>query len=198
MSARRQTKGRVRASERKDIKKARVRVCARVETRTGYKYSYGKYTVNPSKLKIISSSFVVVVVVVVVVVTILEDDFTRDKEKVTTTNKQLFLIRVGLTKPNAFERKGKEETKKDETKRKRKKTILVVVVVIIHLEQKTICAQQTWPQQQRKDLRKFNRSSSIAPDRYVSIASRVSLWRRNPMMIFYFVAKEALIIAQTW
>ena len=87
MSARRQTKGRVRASERKDIKKARVRVCARVETRTGYKYSYGKYTVNPSKLKIISSSFVVVVVVV----TILEDDFTRDKEKVTTTNK-LFLI----------------------------------------------------------------------------------------------------------
>ena len=197
MSARRQTKGRVRASERKDIKKARVRVCARVETRTGYKYSYGKYTVNPSKLKIISSSFVVVVVVVV---TILEDDFTRDKEKVTTTNKQLFLIRVGLTKPNAFERKGKEETKKDETKRKRKrKTILVVVVVvIIHLEQKTICAQQTWPQQQRKDLRKFNRSSSIAPDRYVSIASRVSLWRRNPMMIFYFVAKEALIIAQTW
>ena len=81
MSARRQTKGRVRASERKDIKKARVRVCARVETRTGYKYSYGKYTVNPSKLKIISSSFVVVVVV-----TILEDDFTRDKEKVTTTN----------------------------------------------------------------------------------------------------------------
>jgi len=74
----------VRASERKDIKKARVRVCARVETRTGYKYSYGKYTVNPSKLKIISSSFVVVVVVVVV--TILEDDFTRDKEKVTTTN----------------------------------------------------------------------------------------------------------------
>ena len=82
MSARRQTKGRVRASERKDIKKARVRVCARVETRTGYKYSYGKYTVNPSKLKIISSSFVVVVVVV----TILEDDFTRDKEKVTTTN----------------------------------------------------------------------------------------------------------------
>ena len=90
MSARRQTKGRVRASERKDIKKARVRVCARVETRTGYKYSYGKYTVNPSKLKIISSSFVVVVVVV----TILEDDFTRDKEKVTTTNKQLFLIRV--------------------------------------------------------------------------------------------------------
>ena len=52
MSARRQTKGRVRASERKDIKKARVRVCARVETRTGYKYSYGKYTVNPSKLKI--------------------------------------------------------------------------------------------------------------------------------------------------
>ena len=91
MSARRQTKGRVRASERKDIKKARVRVCARVETRTGYKYSYGKYTVNPSKLKIISSSFVVVVVVVV---TILEDDFTRDKEKVTTTNKQLFLIRV--------------------------------------------------------------------------------------------------------
>ena len=91
MSARRQTKGRVRASERKDIKKARVRVCARVETRTGYKYSYGKYTVNPSKLKIISSSFVVVVVVVVV--TILEDDFTRDKEKVTTTNK-LFLIVV--------------------------------------------------------------------------------------------------------
>ena len=89
MSARRQTKGRVRASERKDIKKARVRVCARVETRTGYKYSYGKYTVNPSKLKIISSSFVVVVVVVVV--TILEDDFTRDKEKVMTTNK-LFLI----------------------------------------------------------------------------------------------------------
>ena len=89
MSARRQTKGRVRASERKDIKKARVRVCARVETRTGYKYSYGKYTVNPSKLKIISSSFVVVVVVV----TILEDDFTRDKEKVTTTNK-LFLIVV--------------------------------------------------------------------------------------------------------
>ena len=86
MSARRQTKGRVRASERKDIKKARVRVCARVETRTGYKYSYGKYTVNPSKLKIISSSFVVVVVV-----TILEDDFTRDKEKVMTTNK-LFLI----------------------------------------------------------------------------------------------------------
>ena len=79
-------------SERKDIKKARVRVCASVETRTGYKYSYGKYTVNPSKLKIISSSFVVVVVVVVVVVTILEDDFTRDKEKVTTTNKQLFLI----------------------------------------------------------------------------------------------------------
>ena len=89
MSARRQTKGRVRASERKDIKKARVRVCARVETRTGYKYSYGKYTVNPSKLKIISSSFVVVVVVVVVV-TILEDDFTRDKEKVTTTNKNCF------------------------------------------------------------------------------------------------------------
>ena len=88
MSARRQTKGRVRASERKDIKKARVRVCARVETRTGYKYSYGKYTVNPSKLKIISSSFVVVVVVVVV--TILEDDFTRDKEKVTTTNKNCF------------------------------------------------------------------------------------------------------------
>ena len=133
----------------------------------------------------------------------MEDDFTRDKEKVTTTNKQLFLIRVGLTKPNAFERKGKEETKKDETKRKRekkkKKTIVVVVVVIIlHLEQKTIGAQQIWPQQQRKDLRKFNRSSSIAPDRYVSIASRVSLWRRNPMMIFYFVAKEALIIAQTW
>ena len=88
MSARRQTKGRVRASERKDIKKARVRVCARVETRTGYKYSYGKYTVNPSKLKIISSSSSFVVVVVV---TILEDDFTRDKEKVTTTNK-LFLI----------------------------------------------------------------------------------------------------------
>lgn len=83
MSARRQTKGRVRASERKDIKKARVRVCARVETRTGYKYSYGKYTVNPSKLKIISSSSSFVVVVVV---TILEDDFTRDKEKVTTTN----------------------------------------------------------------------------------------------------------------
>ncbi len=51
----------------------------------------------------------------------MEDDFTRDKEKVTTTNKQLFLIRVGLTKPNAFERKGKEETKKDETKRKREK-----------------------------------------------------------------------------
>ena len=94
MSARRQTKGRVRASERKDIKKARVRVCARVETRTGYKYSYGKYTVNPSKLKIISSSSSsFVVVVVVVVVTILEDDFTRDKEKVTTTNK-LFLIVV--------------------------------------------------------------------------------------------------------
>ena len=91
MSARRQTKGRVRASERKDIKKARVRVCARVETRTGYKYSYGKYTVNPSKLKIISSSSSSFVVVVVVVVTILEDDFTRDKEKVTTTNK-LFLI----------------------------------------------------------------------------------------------------------
>ena len=91
MSARRQTKGRVRASERKDIKKARVRVCARVETRTGYKYSYGKYTVNPSKLKIISSSSSFVVVVVV---TILEDDFTRDKEKVTTTNKQLFLIVV--------------------------------------------------------------------------------------------------------
>ncbi len=87
MSARRQTKGRVRASERKDIKKARVRVCARVETRTGYKYSYGKYTVNPSKLKIISSSSSFVVVVVV---TILEDDFTRDKEKVTTTNKNCF------------------------------------------------------------------------------------------------------------
>ena len=88
MSARRQTKGRVRVSERKDIKKARVRVCARVETRTGYKYSYGKYTVNPSKLKIISSSSSSssFVVVVVVVVTILEDDFTRDKEKVTTTN----------------------------------------------------------------------------------------------------------------
>ena len=95
--------------------------------------------------------------------------------------------------------KGKEETKKDETKRKREKKNILVVVVIIHLEQKTICARQTWPQQQRKDLRKFNRSSSIAPDRYVSIASRVSLWRRNPMMmIFYFVAKEALIIAQTW
>jgi len=77
----------VRASERKDIKKARVRVCARVETRTGYKYSYGKYTVNPSKLKIISSSSSFVVVVVV---TILEDDFTRDKEKVTTTNKNCF------------------------------------------------------------------------------------------------------------
>ena len=128
----------------------------------------------------------------------MEDDFTRDKEKVTTTNKQLFLIRVGLTKPNAFERKGKEETKKDETKRKKKKKtiVVVVVVIILHLEQKTIGAQQTWPQQQRKDLRKFNRSSSIAPDRYVSIASRVSLWRRNPMVIFYFVAKEALIIAQ--
>ena len=100
--------------------------------------------------------------------------------------------------------KGKERRRQKKTKqreKKKKKTILVVVVVvvvIIHLEQKTICAQQTWPQQQRKDLRKFNRSSSIAPDRYVSIASRVSLWRRNPMMIFYFVAKEALIIAQTW
>ena len=114
----------------------------------------------------------------------------------TTTTTTTTVFDSGLTKPNA-ERKGKEETKKDETKRKRKrKTILVVVVVIIHLEQKTICAQQTWPQQQRKDLRKFNRSSSIAPDRYVSIASRVSLWRRNPMVIFYFVAKEALIIAQ--
>ena len=55
MSARRQRES---ASERrKDIKKAaRVCVCACVETRTGYKYSYGKYTVNPSKLKIISSS----------------------------------------------------------------------------------------------------------------------------------------------
>jgi len=108
-----------------------------------------------------------------------------------------------LTKPNAKkERKGgdKKRRNKEEERKKKKKTILVVVVVvvIIHLEQKTICAQQTWPQQQRKDLRKFNRSSSIAPDRYVSIASRVSLWRRNPMMIFYFVAKEALIIAQTW
>ncbi len=120
-------------------------------------------------------------------------------------NKQTTVFDSGLTKPNAFERKGKEETKKDETKRKRekkkKKTIVVVVVVVViilHLEQKTIGAQQIWPQQQRKDLRKFNRSSSIAPDRYVSIASRVSLWRRNPMMIFYFVAKEALIIAQTW
>ncbi len=122
-----------------------------------------------------------------------------------TTNKKTTVFDSGLTKPNAFERKGKEETKKDETKRKRekkkKKTIVVVVVVVViilHLEQKTIGAQQIWPQQQRKDLRKFNRSSSIAPDRYVSIASRVSLWRRNPMMIFYFVAKEALIIAQTW
>ena len=98
--------------------------------------------------------------------------------------------------------KGKERRRQKKTKqreKKKKKTIVVVVVVIIlHLEQKTIGAQQTWPQQQRKDLRKFNRSSSIAPDRYVSIASRVSLWRRNPMMIFYFVAKEALIIAQTW
>ena len=58
MSARRQRES---ASERrKDIKKAaRVCVCACIETRTGYKYSYGKYTVNPSKLKIISSSFVV-------------------------------------------------------------------------------------------------------------------------------------------
>ena len=99
--------------------------------------------------------------------------------------------------------KGKERRRQKKTKqreKKKKKTIVVVVVVIIlHLEQKTIGAQQIWPQQQRKDLRKFNRSSSIAPDRYVSIASRVSLWRRNPMMmIFYFVAKEALIIAQTW
>ena len=96
--------------------------------------------------------------------------------------------------------KGKERRRQKKTKqreKKKKKTIVVVVVVIIlHLEQKTIGAQQIWPQQQRKDLRKFNRSSSIAPDRYVSIASRVSLWRRNPMMIFYFVAKEALIIAQ--
>ena len=123
MSARRQTKGRVRASERKDIKKARVRVCARVETRTGYKYSYGKYTVNPSKLKIISSSFVVVVVVV----TILEDDFTRDKEKVTKNknddNKQTTVFDSGLTKPNAFERKRKEETKR---KVKGKKQLFVL------------------------------------------------------------------------
>lgn len=102
--------------------------------------------------------------------------------------------------PKGKERRRQKKTKqRGREKKKKKKTILVVVVVvIIHLEQKTICAQQTWPQQQRKDLRKFNRSSSIAPDRYVSIASRVSLWRRNPMMIFYFVAKEALIIAQTW
>ena len=50
MSARRQRES---ASERhKDIKKARL--CLRVSMRTGYKYSYGKYTVNPSKLKIIS------------------------------------------------------------------------------------------------------------------------------------------------
>ena len=103
------------------------------------------------------------------------------------------------TKKNKEEEREKKKKKtKEEERKKKKKTIVVVVVVIIHLEQKTICAQQTWPQQQRKDLRKFNRSSSIAPDRYVSIASRVSLWRRNPMMIFYFVAKEALIIAQTW
>ncbi len=100
--------------------------------------------------------------------------------------------------------KKKTKKKEDERKSTRHKTekekprvvVVVVIIIIINLEQKTICAQQTWPQQQRKDLRKFNRSSSIAPDRYVSIASRVSLWRRNPMMIFYFVAKEALIIAQ--
>ena len=98
--------------------------------------------------------------------------------------------------PKGKERRRQKKTKQRGREKKKKKTILVVVVVIIHLEQKTICAQQTWPQQQRKDLRKFNRSSSIAPVRYVSIASRVSLWRRNPMMIFYFVAKEALIIAQ--
>ena len=39
---------------------------------------------------------------------------------------------------------------------------------------------QTWPQQQRKDLRKSNRSSSIAPDRYAMTLSRASFWRRNP------------------
>ena len=92
--------------------------------------------------------------------------------------------------------KKKEERKSTRHKTEKEKPRVVVVIIIINLEQKTICAQQTWPQQQRKDLRKFNRSSSIAPDRYVSIASRVSLWRRNPMVIFYFVAKEALIIAQ--
>ena len=35
-------------------------------------------------------------------------------------NKQTTVFDSGLTKPNAFERKGKEETKKDETKRKKK------------------------------------------------------------------------------
>ena len=101
-----------------------------------------------------------------------------------------------------MEEEKKKTKKKEERKSTRHKTekekprVVVVVIIIINLEQKTICAQQTWPQQQRKDLRKFNRSSSIAPDRYVSIASRVSLWRRNPMMIFYFVGEEALIIAQ--
>ena len=157
---------------------------------------------TPSILPSWKSSLLLLLLLLLLGCLVLYDTFTwKNKEKVTTTNNNnCFWCCFDNRKWKGGEwrkkrRKKEEERKSTRHKTEKEKPRVVVVIIIINLEQKTICAQQTWPQQQRKDLR--NRSSSIAPDRYVSIASRVSLWRRNPMMmIFYFVAKEALIIAQ--